>query len=260
MLIGKKSQVKHSNLAVSINGDLLEQVCSTKYLGVTFDSTLSWDSQCDNLCCKLAGKIAVLRRIRSFVKTETLKLLYEKTIQPVMDYACSVWCHTIKSNINKLQRVQNYAARIIAGNFDYLNTNSIDLIRSLRWANVQERWDYFTAVLLYKAIHGLTPMYMTDNVVMAGETHDRDTRLSDSNDVNIPPHNSNVLKRSFIYNGSVIWNNLPDEIRMATDVADFKWGYECLILNPLFENGWCPFACKLTENCVYFIRHFIPMS
>ena len=41
MLIGKQSQVKHSNLAVSIDGDLLEQVCSTKYLGVTVDSTLS---------------------------------------------------------------------------------------------------------------------------------------------------------------------------------------------------------------------------
>ena len=111
---------------------------------------------------------------------------------------------------------------------------------------------------MYKTIHGITPMYMTDNIVMAGETHDRNTRLSDSNDVNIPPHNSDVPKRSFIYNGSVIWNNLPDEIRMATDVADFKWRYKCLILNPLFENGWCPFACKLTENCVYFICHFIP--
>ena len=128
-----------------------------------------------------------------------------------------------KSNINKLQRVQSYAARIITDNFDYLNTNSIDLIRSLRWANVQERCDYFTAVLMYKAIHGLTSMFTTDNIVMAGETHDRDDSLSDSNDVNIPPHNSDVLKRSFIYNGSVIWNNLPDEIRMATDVPGLKW-------------------------------------
>ena len=83
MLIGKQSQVKHSNLAVSINADLLEQVCTTKYLGVTADSTLSWDSHCDNLCC-----MAALRRIRSFVKTETLKLLYDKTIQPVMDFLC----------------------------------------------------------------------------------------------------------------------------------------------------------------------------
>ena len=146
ILIGKHSQVKNSILAVSINGDPLEQVCSTKYLGVTGDNTLSWDSQCDNLCFKLAGKIAVLRRIRSSVKTETLKLLYEKTIQPVMDYTCSVWCHTKKSNIDKLQRVQNYAARIITGNFDYINTLSIDILRSLRWETVQERCDYFTAV------------------------------------------------------------------------------------------------------------------
>ena len=103
---------------------------------------------------------------------------------------------------------------------------------------------------MYKAIHGLTPMYMTDTIVMAGETHDRDTKLSDSNDVNIPPHNSDVLTRSFIYNGSVIWNNIPDEIRMATDVVHFKWRYKYLILNPLFENGWCPLACKLTESSV----------
>ena len=176
-----------------------------------------------------------------------------------MDYACSVWCHTKKSNINKLQRVQNYTARIITGNFDYINTQSIDVLRSLRWATVQERCDYFTAVLMFKAIRGLTPMYMTDNIVMAAETHDRDTRLSNSNDVNIPPHNSDVLKRSFIYNGSVIWNKLPDEIRMATDVSDFKWRYKCLILNPLFENEWCPFVYKVIENCVHFIRHFIPM-
>ena len=82
-----------------------------------------------------------------------------------------------KSNINKLQRAQNNAAPIITDNFDYINTHSIDLIRSLRWVNVQERCDYFTTVVMYKAIHGLTPMYMTDNIVMAGETQDRDTDL-----------------------------------------------------------------------------------
>ena len=70
---------------------------------------------------------------------------------------------------------------------------------------------------------------MTDNIVLAGETHDPDTRLSDSNDVNIPPHNSDILKLSFIYNGSVIWINVPDEIMMASDVSDFLWRYKCLI-------------------------------
>ena len=65
-------------------------------------------------------------------------------------------------------------------------------------------------------------MHMTDNIVMTGETLDQDTRLYDSNDVNIPCHTLYVLKRSFIYNGSVIRNSLPDEIRMTSNVLDLK--------------------------------------
>ena len=89
-----------------------------------------------------------------------------------MDKACSVWCHTKKSNIGQLQHAQNYAARIISGDFGYINTHSIDLLISLWWVNVQERCDYFIAVLMFKAIHRLTPMYMNDNIVMARDTHD----------------------------------------------------------------------------------------
>ena len=183
-----------------------------KYLGIFVDNTLSWDTQCDKLCS----------RLRHFVKTNTLKLLYDKTIQPIIDYACSVWCHTKAANISKLQRVQNYAARIITYNFDYINSRGITLIRTLRWTTVKERCDYFTAIMMFKAIHGLTPVYLSDAVVMASETHDRDTRLSKSQDANVPSHNSEVLKRSFVYNGSVIWNDLPLELKTASDLNSFK--------------------------------------
>ena len=90
-----------------------------------------------------------------------------------------------KSNIDQLQHVQNYAARTITSSFDYINTHSIDLLHSIRWVNVQGMCDYFIAVLMFEAIHihGLTPMNMTDNIAMAGETHDRDNRLSNLNDV-----------------------------------------------------------------------------
>ena len=63
----------------------------------TRDVTLSWRRYPISACVAvavLACKTAVLRRIRSFVKTETLKLMHKTTIQPVMDCACFVWCHT----------------------------------------------------------------------------------------------------------------------------------------------------------------------
>ena len=98
-----------------------------------------------------------------------------------------------KLHINKLQRVQNYAARIITGNFDYINTHSIDFICSFRFVNVQERCVYLPAVLMFNGIHGLTPMYMTDNIVMIIGCQ----------------YNSDVLKRSFINNDSVICQQSP---------------------------------------------------
>ena len=228
MLIGKKTQIRDNNLNIYINNAQVNETNCTKYLGLFIDNTLSWDMQCDKLCRHISGKIAVLRRIRSFIKPSIMKLIYDRTIQPVIDYGCgcSVWYNTTCKNLEKLQKVQNYAARIISGNFDYINVRSISLIRSLKWMTISERCEHFTAMLMFKAINGLVPNYLSDSIVMAGEAHDRDTRLSESLDVHIPSHNSSALKRSFTYNGSVLWNALPEEIKASDSLFTFKKKYK----------------------------------
>ena len=235
MLIGKKTQIRDNNLNIYINNVLVNETNCTKYLGLFIDTILSWDVQCDNLCRHISGKIAVLRRIRSFIKPSIMKVIYDRTIQPVIDYGCSVWYNTTSKNLEKLQKVQNYAARIISGNFDYINVRSISLIRSLKWMTISERCEYLTAMLMFKAINGLVPNYLSDSIVMAGESHDRDTRLSESLDVHIPSHNSSALKRSFIYNGSVLWNALPEEIKASDSIFTFKKRYKEQIIDPLLE-------------------------
>ena len=64
-----------------------------------------------------------------------------------------------KSNLNKLQHVQSYAARIIIGNFDYMNTLSIDLLPSLRWSFVEDRCD-----LVHKIYHPTIQMYLNGHL------------------------------------------------------------------------------------------------
>ena len=191
--------------------------------------------QCNHLCRHISRKIAVLRRIRSFIKSSIMKMIYDRTIQPVIDYGCSVWYDTASKNLEKLQKVQNYAARIISGNFDYINVRRISLIRSLKWMTISERCEHFTAMLMFKAINGLVPNYLSDSIVMAGESHDRHTRLSESRDVHIPSHNSSALKRSFIYNGSVLWNALPEENKVSDSIFTFKKRYKEQIIDPLLD-------------------------
>ena len=66
---------------------------------------------------------------------------------------------------------------------------------------------------------------------MASEAHDHNTRLTNSNDVHVPSHNSEILKRSFVYNGSVLWNS-HCHVKLADNVNTFKRTYKDMILVP----------------------------
>ena len=87
--------------------------------------------------------------------------------------------------------------------------------------------------MMFKAINGLTPAYLTNAIVMAREAHDRNTRLTNSYDIHVPSHNSEILKRSFVYNCSVLWNSLRhEEVKLADNVNTFKHMYKYMILVP----------------------------
>ena len=67
-----------NHVNVTINNVPVEQVNSMKYLGIHLDDYISWDVQCDKLCRNIAGKISVLRRIRSFTKSRSLNYCMKK--------------------------------------------------------------------------------------------------------------------------------------------------------------------------------------
>ena len=73
-----------------------------------------------------------------------MKMINDRTIQPVIDYGCSVWYNTTSKNLEKNQKIQNYAARIISGNFDYINVRSISLIRLIKMDDdIREMWIFY---------------------------------------------------------------------------------------------------------------------
>jgi hypothetical protein len=222
MLIDSNSSTGcNDDFQLSLNGNPIEHVHSTKYLGVFIDDKLKFDIHVCELTKVLSRKLAWLARLRHIVPGNVLKLTYSAYIMPVFDYACSVWGCS-RSNVNNIQRLQNRAARIICGNFDIINFRGIDLVKSLGWQTIDERINYFLGITMYNCIHGTAPMYLSNSVVMACETSDRHTRLNDTLQVHIPYCRTDKFKKSFIYRGSCIWNNLPDDIHYANSLSQFK--------------------------------------
>ena len=121
---------------------------------------LSWNLQTDSISKKLVFIIARLSRLKPVLPSQMLMYIYTSIIQPKIDYEISIWGYTTTHNINKGQWLRNRAARILTGNFDYVNTRGIDLVKTLGLMNVCQRRDNFMIIMMFKSIHGLVPDYI----------------------------------------------------------------------------------------------------
>ena len=183
---------------------------------------LSWNLQTDSISKKLVLIISRLSRLKSVLPSQMLMYIYTSIIQPKIDYAISIWGYTTAHNINKVQRLQNRAARILTGNFDYVNTRGIDLVKNLGLMNVIQRRDYFMLIMMFKSIHGLVPDYICDQITMQRDITVRTTRSTVNNNVHVPHILLECCKNAFAYRGPVLWNALPENIKKCETLNCFK--------------------------------------
>ena len=65
-----------------------------------------------------------------------------------------------------VHRLQNHAARLMLGNFANISFHSTELVKSLGLHTIEERRDYFLAMLMFKSIHGIAPAYLCNQMIM----------------------------------------------------------------------------------------------
>ena len=90
-----------------------------KILGVTFDPSFTFGKHVAAIEAKAKKRLQVLKALAGTSwghSKETLIATYKAIIQPLFTYACPIWYpNTHSSHIEKLQRVQNAAMRVITG-------------------------------------------------------------------------------------------------------------------------------------------------
>ena len=74
MLIGSQRMIKDAHPNISIENKQIKQVYECKTLGITVDQHLSWKSNTNNICRKIAAGISALRHVKPFVEKDTLNI------------------------------------------------------------------------------------------------------------------------------------------------------------------------------------------
>ena len=145
--------------------------------------------------------------------------VYNSLVQPHFDYCNVVWGNCNKGLSEKLQRLQNRAARILmSASYD---SNLDDLFRALGWRRLYYQRLEQKSILMYKTLHGMTPDYLRSRFVYRDNISAYRLRNTE-NKLVLPQPRTDYLKRSFLYSGAHLWNDLPLDLRQASSLTDFK--------------------------------------
>ena len=161
-----------------------------------------------------------MRRIRTFLPLHTRITFYNSFIQPRVDYCSTVWGNANTSRILKLQKM---ALRIILE--IPLKTPSDPLFKRCKIMKIEDRVKYRTACMVFKALNGDTPHYVTDMFKYSCSVSKRTTRQSTKNNLYVPKRQLVVSRNAFRYFGSIVYNSLDFSTSNLQSIEHFKRNY-----------------------------------
>ncbi len=119
--------------------------------------------------------------------------------------------------INKLQMVQNAAARVLSRNRNYDHINPV--LSTLHWLPIKHRIDFKILLITCKALNGLAPQYLSGLLSHYSPPY---PLRSQNSGYHREISKSTAGGRFFSYFAPKLWNNLPNTFREADTLCQFK--------------------------------------
>ena len=190
-----------------------------KYLGVQVNQHLLWDEHLNVSTKKISRGIGMLKFAKRYLPLQTIQTMYKSLVEPYFRYCSPVWGNCGITALQKLQKLQNRAARIVT-NSPY-DASSQPLIKQLGWLDVQQMIDFETTKIVHKSLHNEVPVYLQGLFTRVSDTCVRELRNSKL-DLNLPLLKTSLGQKSFSFRGAKLWNKLGSEAKTTSSFSAFK--------------------------------------
>ena len=172
-------------------------------------------------------------RISKYFFRRSTEMLIHAFVSSRVDYCNSLLYGLPAYQLNKLQRVQNAATRLI---FQPSKTVAVYQTYNLHWLPLKFRIDFTILLLTYKAINGFAPFYLQELISLKEAC--KYNLLIDCDKLLLNPMKFNTLTtlgdRSFAAAAPQLCNSLPYAIRGSPSVASFKKALKALLFQKAF--------------------------
>ena len=204
---------------IGIADTVVSRSKNVKVLGVSMDENLTFKRHIALKTRAAALSMYNIRKLRQYLDRPTCLKLANALVFSHMDYCNSLFVNLPKKTLAPFQRIQNLTAKIILNWSKY--DSATKALAELHILPVYVRSEFKILVLVFKCLHGLAPVYLTD--LLKVHTSNRCTRSSKINNLHVPfTKFTTFADRSFSIAGPRLWNSLPQNVKDITNLTSFK--------------------------------------
>ena len=225
----------NSDVSIQIEGEIISNSTEEKLLGITFDSTLSFDKHVSKLCKQANKKIHALARVSKYMSQSKRKLIMNAFIKSQFGYCPLVWMFHSRGLNNRINKIHERALRLV---YNDSQSTFADLLTKDNSVSIHDRNLQILATEIYKLKLNESPRIIES--IFKEKNIGYETRKSNpfiTNNVKTVKYGTETLS----FRGPKTWSMVPEDIKKSKSLADFKRKIK----------SWIPVGCECRLCKIY---------
>lgn len=208
------------NSSIRFNNIMLTPSQNVKNLGVYMDSSLTFNVHIDELQKKVTGTLLYLNRVCDMFEFDCRVMVVQSLVLSVLNYCLRVWGSTSKTQMDRVRKTQNFAAKVAAGGarkYDHVTP----IFEKLRWLPMDKKYFYDVCLLVFKIRNHLLPEWVF-SMPTVGQVRSEIVNTRHQDSLYIPRTFTDTGARGLNITGPTLWNQVPIYIRNCQTINSFK--------------------------------------
>ena len=202
-----------------INNITLEEVNEIKDLGVYYDSLLLFDKHISEKVKKAYMMLGIIKRNFAYISRNCYVILYKSLVRSHLEYANSVWYPKRKMDIDKLERVQKRATKLIP---ELSKKSYSDRLKALKLPTLTYRRYRGDMIELFKIIKGIYDPMCVPHFELTETPEDYIRTRGNKYKLSQQHCHYDLRKYNFTNRVIPIWNSLSNHVVSAETINTFK--------------------------------------
>ena len=202
-------------------GDIVELTSCVKNLGVFFDKSMTLREHITQVSKSCFHQLRNISHIRKYLTNESCRIIVQSFVCSRIDGNNSLYYGLPNIQLQRLQRIQNAAARVITLRKKYEHITPV--LKELHWLPVKYRVLFKILFLTYKCLNGHGPSYLANLLEFKHVTKFNLRSYRNKYLLEVP--SSRLVyggDRAFYIASPKEWNKLPEYIQSAETIITFK--------------------------------------